>query len=447
MGPLPSDLLENLFNPHICQSLNAPTLPGVRTFDAETGTFMTGLLPELKRRLREMGIRHRIRDLRSELRPSENWSLAPGTRLRDYQARSIASALNHDLGIISAGTGAGKTLIGAAIIAALRAPTIWITTTRVLQDQALADLQSYLGVRAGRIGAGTWRISNITVALIQSLISQPHVIPAGYFKLLIFDEGHHSAAPTYRRAVLRIDARRNYFLTAVPERPGPDQAVLESLTGGIVSSVPTRRLVRDKWLCPVEVRFSPVTICGHMTELQFATVYKRFIVRNEARNSLIAQHVRQYACAGEAVLVLTDHIEHGQTLLELFPRQARFVHGRVSRRQIRQSIQAFRNRELPLLVATCSLFAEGINIVGTSCIVFAGGLRSKTRTLQAVGRGMRLAPGKTRCIYQDYLDQDELGLLLRHSKRRLAVLDEAGFETPEMELDAPSPQRAPLTPT
>ena len=91
----------------------------------------------------------------------------------------------------------------------------------------------------------------------------------------------------------------------------------------------------------------------------------------------------------------------------------------------------FAARRTRILVATVGLFAEGVNIRGTSCIVYAAGMRSRTRILQAVGRGMRLAPGKDVCIYGDFIDEDPLGRFLAHSRRRLQVLDEAGFAVPD----------------
>lgn len=429
-GPLPDDVLERLFNPHIRRVDLLGRRRELRTFDAASRTLLTGLLPRFRQELKNRGIRYRLRDLRTEAKSSQDWSLAPEIELRDYQRQCVRLALARDGGIIEAGTGAGKTLIGAAIIAALRVPTLWITTTKVLLEQTCAELERYLGVRPARFGAGEQGVKTLTVGLVQALVHHRGLLPLDRFQLVIFDEGHHSAAPTFAELLLRIDARRNYFLSAVPQRESKDQAVLDAISGGVIHAVSAQKLVARKFLSPVEPRFEHVPIRGEMTELQFPTLYRRFIVENEPRNALVVRKAVELVETGESVLLLVERIRHGRALMALLPEDAEFVHGRLGRRRVDAEVDRFRAGSLRLLVATAGLFAEGVNIVGTSAVVFAGGMRSRTRTLQSVGRGMRLAPGKERLIYQDFWDEDELGLFLRHSRRRWEVLREAGFPVP-----------------
>ena len=429
-GDVPSGLLEEVCNKHLPGLARRVGQRGVRTFDAGLGIFLTGLLPALKHRLRELGIQAHETDDRVNRGSRHAWKLQPGVTLRGYQHACVRAALRHDRGIIAAGTGAGKTLIGAALIAELGVSTIWVTTTRILLEQAAADLERYLGARPAVFGGGRQQQGELTVALVQALDRRPDLVASGRYGLLIFDEGHHAAARTYCATCLRLDARRNYFLTAVPERETEDQVVLDAVTGGVIASVPASDLVAQHWLCPLEIRFTPIAITGAMTELRWETVYKRFLVENDARNQQIVDDARRYADAGESVLVLVDRIAHGQLLLAAGLDDAVFVNGRLPARELAQRVADFAAGRCPVLIATASLFAEGVNIEGTSCIIYAAGLRSRTRTLQAVGRGMRLAPGKDRCLYQDYWDDDDLGRLVAHSQRRREVLAEAGFPAP-----------------
>ncbi len=441
-GQVPSGLLEEVSNQHLPGLSRQLRQGGVRTFDAGLGIVLTGMLPRLRERLLALGITATEHDTRTPLRRTHPWRLRDGIALRDYQRACVDTVLQHDQGILAAGTGAGKTLMGAALIAASGVPTLWVTTSRILLEQAAADLERYLGVAPAVCGNGRWRVDDLTVALVQALDRRPGAIAAGRFGLLIFDEGHHAAARTCCATCLRVDARRNYFLTAVPERESDDQVVLDALTGGVVAAVPAHELVEKRWLCPLDIRFTPVRITGEMTELRFTTVYRRFVVENDDRNRLVAADARAHAQAGETVLVLVNQVDHGHRLLALLPPDTAFAHGEVPRRELARLVADFASGARRLLVATTGLFAEGVNIEGTSCIVYAAGLRSRTRTLQAVGRGMRLAPGKDRCLYQDYLDQDDLGRLLAHSRRRRDVLAEAGFVVPAEDRPAARPARA-----
>ncbi len=429
-GDVPSGQLENVFNRHLPDLAKTAGRQGVRIFDADSGQCLTGLVPALVDTLDGLGIRTEIHDTRPTLQRRHDWRLQPHIGLRDYQKEVLASALAHERGIVAAGTGSGKTIIGAALIARLGVPAIWVTTSRVLLQQAVSDLRDALGYEPGVCGAGQWSPADITVALVQALERRPDAFPPGRFPLMIFDEGHHAAARTYCATCLRLEPRRSYYLTAVPYRESEDQVVLDALTGGVVASVPSIELIEKGWLCPLEVELLPLPMQGKMTELQFGTLYRRFIVENYQRNVHAVTMAERHAADGHSVLVLVAHLDHGRRLLELLDDGTPFAHGRVGRKKLGAMVSDFADRRTPILVATVGLFAEGVNIVGTSCIVYAAGMRSRIRTLQAVGRGMRPAPGKTVCIYCDFLDQDPLGRFLAHSRRRREVLEEAGFAVP-----------------
>jgi superfamily II DNA or RNA helicase len=429
-GDVPSGQLEKVFNRHLPDLARHAGRQGVRIFDADTGRCLTGLVPALMDTLDGLGIRTEIHDSRPVLRRQHDWRLQPHITLRDYQQEVVTSTLARDRGIVAAGTGAGKTVIGAALIARLGVPAIWVTTSRVLLEQAVRDLRDALGYEPGVCGAGRWSPADVTVALVQTLERRPDAFPPGRFPLLIFDEGHHAAARTYCATCLRLEPRRSYYLTAVPYRESEDQVVLEALTGGVVASVPSIDLIEKGWLCPLEVELLPLPMKGKMAEQRFVTLYRRFIVENYQRNVHAVTMAERYADQGHAVLVLVAHLDHGRRLVELLGEGTPFAHGRLPRRKLAAMVEDFAAGRMPILVATVGLFAEGVNIVGTSCIVYAAGMRSRIRTLQAVGRGMRPAPGKTVCVYCDFLDQDPLGRFLAHSRRRREVLAEAGFAVP-----------------
>ena len=73
------------------------------------------------------------------------------------------------MGIIDIGTGGGKTLLAAAIIAELGLPTLYIVTSRPILTQAVRNLSEYLDVNPGVIGNGRMRPRPLTVARIRAL--------------------------------------------------------------------------------------------------------------------------------------------------------------------------------------------------------------------------------------------------------------------------------------
>jgi len=159
-------------------------------------------------------------------------------------------------------------------------------------------------------------------------------------------------------------------------------------------------------------------------------VYEELLVGNELRNERIAGLARERAAAGRSVLVLVDRVRHGELLLPRLGSGASFLHGGMPGRALAETTARFAGGELPCLVATAGLFQEGVSIDGIQVLIQAGGLKSRARVIQAIGRGMRRAPGKQACAYVDFWDDDEGGVLRGHSRRRLQTLLAEGFRVP-----------------
>jgi superfamily II DNA or RNA helicase len=289
------------------------------------------------------------------------------------------------------------------------------------------------------IGDGLCQPERLTVALVQALQPEPAALAPWRGGALVFDEGHHAAAATYQELIRRLEPRYHYYLSAVPFRSGADQVVLDALvgrggrlTGGRFSAA---YLIDRGYACPVELAVERVPISADVREKPFATVYRECVVDNLERNRRVAAVVREAAATHRPALVLVEHVRHGRRLLELLGDGATFVHGGTPRRALHAATERFAAGAEPCLVATSGLFAEGVSIEGIEVLVQAGGLRSRAKVIQAVGRGMRRAPGKDACLYVDFFDDDPLGVLRRHSRTRLAVLQQEGFAVPPLDPD------------
>jgi superfamily II DNA or RNA helicase len=412
-----------------------------QVFDPTSGVFLSGALPEVKRVLRRSGVRFRLRDRRSTIHARQGWCLR-GPPLRDYQEEVVKEAVARGRGLIDIGVGGGKSLLAAAVVAAIGLPCIWLVTTRALLSQTVRNVREFLGVEPGVIGDGECRPTSLTVALVQSLWSREIDLTAWRGGTLVFDEGHHAAAKTYRETIQRIEPRYHYYLSAVPFRSTRgEQAVLEALAGRPLTGRKycSRFLVERGYCSPVEVRAERVSIAGEMAEKPFGRIYREFIVLNSERNQRIARISEEYLRAGRQVLVLVEQVRHGEELLRLIGEGACFVHGETPRRVLLERIAAFAGRQVRCLLATSPLLHEGVDIRGIEVVVAAGGLRSKAKVIQSLGRGMRLAPGKRCCTYVDFLDDDVGGILRAHARERFRVLKEEGFYVPPL---AEEPERS-----
>jgi superfamily II DNA or RNA helicase len=452
-GPAPVERLDRELNSHVRRHPRAQSTgespAEVRVFNALDGSFITGALPAIKRVLRAEGVRFRVRDLRASGRRIHDWRLV-GCTLRDYQEEVVDAAVRRGAGLVDIGTGGGKTALAAAIIARIGRPALYLVTTRTLLIQTRRELRRYLGIEPGVIGDGERRPAPLTVALPQVLARAQEDVGPWHEGTLVFDEGHHAAAYSWFNCVRRVRARFNFFLSAAPFRERGDQAVLDALTGGSLTggAYSAKYLVDRGYACPVEVRLERCSIRGEMTERPFWSLYDEFIVENDERNARITDIARRHLTRGRSVLILVDRKEHGRRLIRRVGDEAAFVHGDRSRGFLRSHVDRFAAGDLKCLLATAGLFQEGVSIEGIQVLIQAGGLKSRVKVMQSIGRGMRRAPGKDRCIYVDFFDDDSLGSFRAHSLQRIRVMREEGFCVPPVPARAPRPDLdEPIPPT
>lgn len=139
------------------------------------------------------------------------------------QERAVDSLAQHDLGMLVAPPGTGKTVMACAVIARHAQPTLVIVDRTPLLDQWRARICDHLGLasaQVGQLGGDKGRREGIVdLAMAQTLARREDIeaITAGY-GLVVVDECHHIPAVAFEACVRRIPARRWLGLTATPYR-------------------------------------------------------------------------------------------------------------------------------------------------------------------------------------------------------------------------------------
>jgi superfamily II DNA or RNA helicase len=354
----------------------------------------------------------------------------------DQQAAVDAMA-KHDMGMLIAPPGSGKTVIGCGLIAHHGVPTLVIVDRQPLIEQWRDRLVTHLGLdrkQIGQIGGGRRRTAGVVdVAMAQSLARRDDVPDVcGNYGLVVVDECHHVPAVTFERGVRQIPSRRWLGLTATPYRRDGLQALMAMQCGPIrhrMAGSTAGHPLRQLDLLVHETAHPALGEGSHIQE-EF-----RWLVEDEGRNARVCVDIAGAVAAGRNSLVLTrwtDHLERLVGGLRAQGLEPLSLHGGMGKKARAAVISKL--AEPPpegglLLVATASLLGEGFDCPALDTLFLAFPIRFKGSVVQYVGRILRPTDTKDRVEVHDYLDID-VPVLARMYDERSRAYASLGFDVP-----------------
>lgn len=410
--------------------------------------FPSGLLSRVTGFLESRNVPYMIDDRRPFVGQGEDLEIKK-FEPREYQKEAVEAAMAVGRGIIRVGTGGGKTLIAGMLAAKYNIPTMIYVVGKDLLYQFHREIRKMLGIPIGIIGDGHCVIKQINICSVWTAVTafglkaqvslddedwNPEVTEIGADQkqaiktaiertgLAIFDEAHFLATDTLQ-SIFKASKNCRYLfgLSGTDWRDDGADLLLESVCGPRIYNMPSSKLISLGYLVPPKIVLYEVPPMEEAQARNYMSVYSKYIVHNEIRNDLIVDTARKLMEKGRKVLILVRYLSHGRELAsKLSDIPLYFVNGEVDGTTREEVKSAFEGGELKCLVAS-SVFDIGVDLPTLDALILAGGGKSTVRTLQRIGRVIRLSEGKTDAFVVDFIDNARY--LDKHSATRITVYE------------------------
>jgi superfamily II DNA or RNA helicase len=413
-------------------------LPGVE-YDSRSETARTPAYRyvDIKDALGERDIAYTDRVL-----ATEPLTLTTTYKLREYQQQALDTWHEVDnRGCLELPTGSGKTVIGVAAMVALGVPTLVVVPTIDLLTQWQRELTTEFDQPIGRLGGGTQRIEQVTVATYDSAYLRADEF-GDRFGLVVFDEVHHLGGKQHRDIARLLSAPARLGLTATFARQDGAHEVIEDLVGPLCERVTVDELagehLADYDIKRIEValtddeRHRYETLQGTFTDylarsdiqMRSGSDYQELVKRSgtdpAAREALLAkQRAREVMMnadrkveqlAGifdrhrdDRIIVFTAHTDLVYRLSERFFLPA--ITHETSADERRDILARFRDGTYSRIV-TANVLDEGIDVPDANVAVVLSGSGSEREFTQRLGRILRPNTDGSRALLYELVTTD-----------------------------------------
>lgn len=377
-------------------------------------------------------------------------SLSDGVfHIRDYQrdAAEIFWANGSDAGgagVVVLPCGAGKTIVGMAVMHAAQTNTLILTPSTVAARQWREELIDKTTIPEEMIGEYTGQrkeIRPVTVTTYQILTHRkrgtkhddrvplseqyPHfaLFSEGNWGLIIYDEVHLLPAPVFR-ITAELQARRRLGLTATLVREDEREEDVFSLIGPKKYDVPWHDLERQGWIAPAmcyEIRVE-MPDDERMTYVMAERRQKyRVAADNSAKLDTLDEILEHHK--DERILIIGMYLDQLETIAERYGFPIITGKTKVADREV--LYEKFRSGEISTLVVS-KVANFSIDLPDASvAIQISGTFGSRQEEAQRLGRILRpKSDGRQAYFYsivsKETIDQD-------YSANRQRFLTEQGY--------------------
>lgn len=340
-------------------------------------------------------------------------------RVFDY----IRNTGNHPL--VAMPTGSGKTVVLADIVekAVKRWPDTHIlilSHVKEILQQDYDSLKFHTGMDIGlySVGLDKKELKQVTVAGIQSVFRKPELFRK--YKLIIIDECHlipPGDSTMYRRFFKGLNNPRYFGLTATPFRLGTGliygekNSIFTDMIVDLTSKEKFVKLIDDGYLCKLTTKATELaldtegikTVGGDFDNKEMS---QKFDVRDITKQA-IAEIIAKGHDRKKWLLFAID-IEHAEHIAEELANNdvpTMVVHSKME--FDRTVVINHYKRGTFRAVVNVNVLTTGFDDPEIDLIALLRPTRSPVIHVQTIGRGLRIAEGKSNCLVLDFAGNTE----------------------------------------
>jgi len=354
--------------------------------------------------------------------------------LRDYQVETINKFLENPQCIQEIATGAGKTIITAALCRLVEnyGRTLTIVPNKSLvtqtEDDFLAcnlDVGVYYGDRKelGRQNTiATWQSLNILEKKSRDDETTAFLEAIENINTVIVDEVHMAKADVLKRMLTGPFARCGirWGLTGTVPKADYEFFGLKCSIGDVANKIAAKEL-QDKGV----LANCHVNILQTQDHPEFKNYQEelKWLTTDETRMNWVAKTIENIATSGNT-MILVDRISAGELLEKKIPDSV-FISGSTKNIERKEHYDEVSIAQHKVIIATYGVAAVGINIPRIFNLVLIEPGKSFVRVIQSIGRGIRKAEDKDHVNIWDITSSCKFAK--RHLGQRKKFYKEANY--------------------
>lgn len=244
----------------------------------------------------------------------------------------------------------------------------------------------------------------VVSASVPSIVRRLNRFRPDDFDMIIVDEAHHAAAPSYRKILDYFTSRLVLGFTATPNRG--DGIGLEDIFEDIIFERDLEWGIKNGYLSDiqclrVDVGFDLRDVAMKLGDYSADDLDRA--VNIESANQAIAEAYKRYAKG--PTLVFGVSVAHAKALAAAIPGAVAVIGGE----ERTDTLEAFKRGEIPC-ITNCMVFTEGTDLPNVEVIIIARPTQNVALYTQMAGRGTRLYPGKERLTLIDCVGVSKMNI-------------------------------------